>query len=225
MRLAHDADGFQSTARTAFPVGRNKLPQQKPGTGIKIGYARVSTKDQSLHDQIERLREAGVADDNIFAEKVSGVAKRRPRLDEALAKADAGDEIIVCKFDRFGRSMVEILRRIEALDARGVGFVSLGDQIDTTSPAGRFMMHTLAAVAEFERDMIRERTRAGIQRKIKEGYRPGPTPKLDLLGGKPRQLAKKLRGEGVTVPKIAAAIEQEFGLKVSLKTLYNQTKR
>ena len=99
MRLAHDADGFQSAARTTFPVGRNKLPQQKPGTGIKIGYARVSTKDQSLHDQIERLREAGVADDNTFAEKVSGVAKRRPRLDEALAKADAGDEIIVWAMD------------------------------------------------------------------------------------------------------------------------------
>lgn len=225
MRLAHDADGFQCVGWTTFPARPQELPQQKPGTGIKIGYARVSTKDQSLHDQIERLREAGVADDNIFAEKVSGVAKRRPRLDEALAKADAGDEIVVCKFDRFGRSMVEILRRIEALDARGVGFVSLGDQIDTTSPAGRFMMHTLAAVAEFERDMIRERTRAGMQRKIKEGYRPGPTPKLDLFDGKPRALADKLRKEGMVVPKIATEIDREFGLKVSLKTLYNQTKR
>jgi DNA invertase Pin-like site-specific DNA recombinase len=164
------------------------LPQQKPGTaaGIKIGYARVSTKDQKLDGQFEQLRAAGVDDDNLFGEKVSGVAKRRPRLEEAMAKADRGDTIFVTKFDRFGRSMVEILQRLRDLDERGIGFVSLGDQFDTTTPAGRFMMHTLAAVAEFERDMIRERTRIGMQRKIAKGYRPGPTPKLDLHDGAPR---------------------------------------
>jgi DNA invertase Pin-like site-specific DNA recombinase len=203
------------------------LPQQKPGTtaGIKIGYARVSTKDQKLDGQFEQLRAAGVDDDNLFGEKVSGVAKRRPRLEEAMAKADRGDTIFVTKFDRFGRSMVEILQRLRDLDERGIGFVSLGDQFDTTTPAGRFMMHTLAAVAEFERDMIRERTRIGMQRKIANGYRPGPTPKLDLHDGEPRKMADAMRKAGAEVPEIAAKIEQRFGLKVSLKTLYNQTKR
>ncbi|MCH9751078.1 MAG: recombinase family protein [Alphaproteobacteria bacterium] len=203
------------------------MQKQAPGTatGTKIGYARVSTKDQKLDGQFEQLRAADVEEDNLFGEKVSGVAKRRPRLEEALAKADRGDTIVVCKFDRFGRSMVEILQRLRDLDERGVGFVSLGDQFDTTTPAGRFMMHTLAAVAEFERDMIRERTRVGMQRKIASGYRPGPTPKLDLFDGKPRRLAKDMRADGAKVREISAEIEKQFGLKVSLKTIYNQVKR
>lgn len=163
----------------------------------------------------------GVKEDNIFVETVSGVSKRRPRLEEAMAKCDSGDTFVVWKFDRFGRSIMDLLKRMQYLEDNQIGFVSLTDQVDTTTPAGRFMVNMLAAVAQFERDMISERTRAGIRHKIKnEGYRPGPAPKLD---GQPRKRAQMLRNKFKSVPEIAQAIEKEFGIKVSAKTLYNQT--
>lgn len=190
-------------------------------TGELIGYARVSTKDQSTKQQVEALRKHGVPDDNIFVETVSGVSHRRPRLEEAIAKCDCGDTFVVWKFDRFGRSIIDLLKRMQHLEDKGVGFVSLTDQIDTTTPAGRLMVHMLAAIAQFERDMISERTRAGMQHKIRtEGYRPGPAPKLT---GEPGKRAQQLRDEWRTVPEIAAALKEEYGIKVSPKTLYNQT--
>ncbi|MEO1419441.1 MAG: recombinase family protein [Pseudomonadota bacterium] len=194
---------------------------QQPSSGILIGYARVSTKDQSTKQQVDALRKHGVVDDNIFVETVSGVSHRRPRLEEAMAKCDPGDTFVVWKFDRFGRSIVDLLKRMQVLEDKGVGFVSLTDQIDTTTPAGRLMVHMLAAIAQFERDMISERTRAGMQHKIRtEGYRPGPTPKLD---GAPRTRAQELRNEGLSVPQIVTQLIDEYGIKVSAKTLYNQT--
>jgi DNA invertase Pin-like site-specific DNA recombinase len=192
-----------------------------PPTGTLIGYARVSTKDQSTKQQVEALRAHGVDDDNLFVETVSGVSHRRPRLEEAMAKCDAGDTFVVWKFDRFGRSIIDLLKRMQQLEDKGVGFVSLTDQIDTTTPAGRLMVHMLAAIAQFERDMISERTRAGMQHKIRTtGYRPGPAPKLT---GEPGKRAQELRDQWHTVPEIMARIEQEYGIKVSKKTLYNQT--
>ncbi len=190
-------------------------------TGIMIGYARVSTRDQNTKAQEQELIDYGVDPDNIFKEKVSGVSQRRPRLDEAMAKCDKGDTFVVVKLDRFGRSIIDLLTRMKYLEDRGVGFVSIKDSIDTTSPAGRLLLNVLASIAQFERDLISERTRAGIQYKIKhEGYRPGPAPKLD---GKPRKRAQQLRNQFKTVPEIAQAIEDEFGIKVSAKTLYLQT--
>lgn len=192
-----------------------------PTTGTLIGYARVSTKDQSTKHQVEALRKHGVELDNIFVETVSGISHRRPRLEEAMAKCDAGDTFVVWKFDRFGRSIIDLLKRMKMLEDKGVGFVSLTDQIDTSTPAGRLMVHMLAAIAQFERDMISERTRAGMQHKIlTTGYRPGPTPKLD---GAPRERAQELRNEWRSVPEIATAIKDEFDIDVSWKTLYNQT--
>jgi len=194
---------------------------RKQGTGRPIGYARVSTKDQSTAQQVEALRRYGVADDDIFIETVSGVSKRRPRLEEAIAKCDEGDTLVVWKFDRFGRSILDLLNRMQHLQDNGIGFVSLTDSIDTTTPAGRFMTNMLAAVANFERDMISERTRAGIQHKIRtEGYRPGPAPKLS---GKALTFAKKRRRQKATVPQIRVELLNEFGIKVSDKTLYNVT--
>lgn len=190
-----------------------------------IGYARVSTREQNTEQQVAALKAHGVEDDNLFVEQVSGVAKKRPRLDEAMAKADEGDVFVVWKLDRFGRSIIDLLNRLKILTDRGVGFVSLTDAIDTTTPAGRFMIHMLASVAQFERDLISERTRAGMQHKIKtEGYVPGPVAKLDTQGGKPRKRADELREGGMSAPKIAAAIKEEFGITVSSKTIYNQTK-
>jgi DNA invertase Pin-like site-specific DNA recombinase len=186
-----------------------------------IGYARVSTKDQSVKQQVDAMLKHGVKKDNIFVETISGVKHRRPRLEEAIAKCDKGDTFVVWKFDRFGRSIMDLLKRMEYFKEHGIGFVSLTDNINTTTSSGRFLMTMLAAVAQFERDMISERTRAGIQHKIKhEGYRPGPAPKLD---GKPRKRAQTLRNQHKTIPEIQAAIKDEFDIDVSKKTLYLQT--
>jgi DNA invertase Pin-like site-specific DNA recombinase len=193
----------------------------KTRTGRLIGYARVSTKDQSTDQQVKALRAYGVRDDDMFVETVSGVAHKRPRLEEAIAKCDPGDTFVVWKFDRFGRSILDLLKRMQYFEDNKIGFVSLTDSIDTTTPAGRFMVNMLAAVAQFERDMISERTRAGIQHKMRtQGYRPGPVPKLE---GEPQKRAQQLRNEGMTVPQIVDAIQDEFGIKVSRKTLYLQT--
>ena len=109
----------------------------------------------------------GVDKDNIFVEVISGVKHRRPRLEEAIAKCDKGDTFVVWKFDRFGRSILDLLKRMKYFEDNNIGFVSLTDSVDTTTPAGRFMVNMLAAVAQFERDMISERTRAGIHHKIR----------------------------------------------------------
>lgn len=166
----------------------------------------------------------GVKPDDLFVEVVSGVSKRRPRLEEAIAKCDAGDTFVVWKLDRFSRSLMDLLRRVEYFEEHKIGFVSMTEQFDTRTSMGRCIVSVIGALAQLERDMIAERTRAGIQHKIKtEGYRPGPTPVLDQFEGRPRKMAKAMRKSGKTVPEIRAAIENEFGIKVSLKTLYNQT--
>lgn len=222
-RLALAIESFQSGLETLFPGHEEKL--QKPTSGILIGYARVSTKDQSTEQQVAALKAHGVDPDNLFVEQVSGVAKRRPRLEEAMAKCDEGDTFVVWKLDRFGRSIVDLLTRIKRLEDRGVGFVSLTDAIDTTTPAGRFMIHVLASVAQFERDLISERTRAGMQHKMAtEGYVPGPVPILERDNGKGKKIAQGLRDDGKSVPQVQAELEQKHGIKVSRKTLYNQTK-
>lgn len=206
---------------------------QEPRTGRLVGYCRVSTKDQSVKQQVDALRSYGVQDDDMFIETVSGVSHRRPRLEEALAKCDPGDTFVVWKFDRFGRSLMDLLARMQYLKDNKIDFVSLTDQIDTSSPAGRLMMHVMAVIAEFERDLISERTRAGLQYKIEhEGYRPGPIPKLDgkpkEIDGEmltPREFAQSMRDSFSTVREIQAALLEEYGIKVSIKTLYNQTVR
>ena len=120
---------------------------RKQRTGTKIGYARVSTKDQSTEQQVAALIAHGVDKDNIFIETVSGVSKRRPRLEEAIAKCDPGDTFIVWKFDRFGRSILDLLKRLEYLEKNNIGFVSLTDSIDTTTPAGGSCVGGWAAYA------------------------------------------------------------------------------
>lgn len=143
-----------------------------------IGYARVSTDDQNLDMQIEALRRAGVAPINIFAEKVSGVAKRRPELDFALKQCRHGSTFVVWKLDRVGRSLLHLLQFLQKLDAAGVGFKSLQDSIDTTTPVGRMILSVMGAIAEFERGLIVERTRAGVVRAQERGVRFGQPAKI-----------------------------------------------
>src|SRR5262245_41673049 len=141
------------------------------------GYARVSTTGQTLATQKALLLAAGV--ERIFSEKVSGVAARRPELERALDQLEAGDVLVVTKLDRLARSTLDLLRIIDLIGKEGAGFKSLGDPwADTTSAHGRLMLTVLSGIAEFERDLILQRTNEGRARAMAEGTRFGRKPKL-----------------------------------------------
>jgi len=144
-------------------------------TGRLIGYARVSTEGQSTAAQVEQLRATGC--EVILRENASGGDRDRPELARALAAARPGDVLVVAKLDRLARSMLHLLETVEDLDRRGIGFRSLGDPVDTTTPQGRFTLQILAAVGELERALIRERTVAGLEHARSEG-RVGGNPGL-----------------------------------------------
>lgn len=142
-----------------------------------IGYARVSNADsQDTALQIKVLKEAGV--DKIFEEKASGGRWDRPQLHRMLDQMRPQDVLIVWKLDRLSRSLKDLLHIIEKVDIMGAGFKSLTEAIDTTTPAGRMMMQMIGSFAEFERAMIRERTRAGLDKARSEGRVGGRRPKL-----------------------------------------------
>ena len=132
-----------------------------------IGYARVSTKNQDTQAQIAALNAAGV--EKIFEERESGGRWERPEFHRMLAQLRRDDIIVVWKLDRLSRSLKDLLILIEQMEALGVGFRSLTEAIDTTTPAGRMMMQMVGAFAEFERSMIRERTVAGLKAARKRG--------------------------------------------------------
>jgi DNA invertase Pin-like site-specific DNA recombinase len=140
-----------------------------------IGYARVSTDEQTTNPQIDALKAAGCM--IILRENASGANRGRPELKLAVERCRQGDVLVVVRIDRLARSLSHLLEIIEALDARGAGFRSLGDPIDTTSPQGRFTLQILGAVAEFERALIRERTNAGLKAARDRG-RIGGNPAL-----------------------------------------------
>jgi len=163
-----------------------------------IGYARVSTSDQNLDVQLDRLREAGV--ERIFEEKVTGAKRHRTQLDALLSQLRKGDVVVVTKYDRLARSLKDLLEIVEAVRAEGAGFRSLAEDIDTTTPAGRLVFHVFASIAEFERDRISERTKEGLEAARKRGRVGGRPPALS-----PDQKAEvlKLREEGRPIPEIA----------------------
>jgi DNA invertase Pin-like site-specific DNA recombinase len=136
-----------------------------------IGLARVSSLDQDHTIQLHDLEAAGCWP--IFEEKVSGVSAKRPVRDQALTQLKAGDTLTVWKLDRLGRSMVEVVQIVEELERRQIRFRVLTQPIDTTSPTGKLQLQLLAAFAEYERQMIRERTLAGRARRQREGLHPG----------------------------------------------------
>lgn len=144
---------------------------------MKIGYARISRGDhQDLDPQLRTLRAAGC--DTIFREEASGGQGDRPELAKALARVGAGDMLCVWKLDRLSRSLRDLLFALERLDRQGAGFQSLTEAIDTTTSAGRLMMQMLGAFAEFEREMIRERTLHGLDNARKAGRHIGRKPSL-----------------------------------------------
>ena len=125
-----------------------------------LGYARVSTTDQHLHVQLDALERAGCY--RVFTETASGARADRPVLEQVLDQLRPGDTLVVWKLDRLGRSLRHLVDTVTWLAERGIGFRSLQEAIDTTTPGGKLVFHVFAALAEFERDLIRERTAAGL---------------------------------------------------------------
>ena len=144
--------------------------------GDILGYARVSTADQDVAAQEDRLRQAGAI--RVFVDVISGKQFERPGLNELIDHARAGDSLCVTRLDRLGRSLKELLETVENLKAHDIHLVSLEERIDTTSAAGELVFHVFGAIAHFERRLISERTRDGIAAARKRGRRPG-RPALD----------------------------------------------
>jgi DNA invertase Pin-like site-specific DNA recombinase len=138
---------------------------------MKIGYARVSTDEQNTALQLAALKRAGVK--KIFEDKISGAAVKRPGLDKCLKTLKTGDVLVVWKLDRLGRSLPHLVGILADLKQKGIGFKSLTEAIDTESAAGRLLGHMIAALAEFERSLITERTRAGVKAAKLRGVKLG----------------------------------------------------
>jgi len=141
---------------------------------MNIGYARVSTTDQNLELQIDALKKAGCK--NIFTDKLSGTKDDRPGLIELLKFARSGDTIVVWKLDRLSRSLKSLISLVNDLSERGISFISLNESIDTTSTGGKLIFHIFSSLAEFEREVIRDRTKAGLASARSRG-RVGGRPK------------------------------------------------
>jgi DNA invertase Pin-like site-specific DNA recombinase len=139
--------------------------------GHLLGYARVSTNDQQPRLQVDALERAGCY--RVFTETASGTRSDRPTLEQLLDQLQPGDTLVVWKLDRLGRSLRHLVDTVTRLTERGVGFRSLQEAIDTTTPGGTLVFHVFAALAEFERDLIRERTSAGLAAAHARGRRGG----------------------------------------------------
>ncbi len=174
-----------------------------------IGYARVSTRDQNLELQQEALVKAGCQ--KIFEDQVSGTRVDRPGLSKALEMLREHDTLVVWKLDRLGRSVKQLVDLVSELHKRGIQFQSLTDAIDTGTPSGRFFFHVMASLAEMERELIIERTRAGLEVAKQLGRKGGRKPKMT---GSKIESAKKLLSSGVPPKDVAK------NLGVSIPTLY-----
>lgn len=148
--------------------------------GVSLGYARVSTRDQNLNVQVELLRKAGCYD--IYSDHgKSGATMVRPELEACLRALQPGNTLVVVKLDRLGRTVRGLVELLDSLNERGVMFRSLTEGIDTTTPSGRLMFNIIAAVAEMERELIRERTRAGLAAAVGKSGRPSRLQPHDVV--------------------------------------------
>jgi DNA invertase Pin-like site-specific DNA recombinase len=177
---------------------------------MKIGYARVSTQDQDLALQLDSLTKEGC--EKIFQEKASGAQRDRPELKAALSYMREGDILVVWKLDRLARSMKQLIETVEDFEGRGIGLKSLQDSIDTSSASGKLVFHIFAALAEFERGVIRDRTNAGLKSARERGRIGGRPPALSV---EDLQAAKAmLKDPNISVAAIAGR------LRVAPSTLY-----
>ena len=177
---------------------------------MKVGYVRVSKKDQNPELQRRELEAAGC--ERIFEERISSRKADRPQLRAAIDYCREGDALVVWKLDRFGRSLKELIKLVNGLNERGVEFVSLRESLDTMTPGGKLVFHVFGSVAEFERDVIRERTMAGLEAARARGRKGGRKPVMDR---KKIALASKLmKDRDVPIPEVCEAVG------VSKATLY-----
>ena len=181
---------------------------------MKIGYARVSTQDQDLFLQLDALNDAGCK--KIYQEKITGSTKERPQLIEMLEQIREGDVVIIWKLDRLARSLKDLVSLVNEIQEKGGALHSLNDQIDTTTPHGKFTFHIFAALAEFERDIIRERTKAGLAAARARGRK----------GGRPKGLSKKAQHTAIIAEKLyqdrELTVKEICGqLSISKGTFYN----
>lgn len=175
-----------------------------------IGYARVSTLEQDTSAQTHALTRAGCK--RIFEDAISGATADRPGLAALLAYLRDGDTLAVWRLDRLGRSLPHLIEVVRTLEARGVGFRSLTENIDTTTSGGRLVFHIFAALGQFERDLIRERTRAGLAAAAARGRRGGRKP---VVTSEKLQRAKEQIASGLNVREAAAR------LKIGKTALYS----
>lgn len=185
---------------------------------MRMGYARVSTKDQNIDLQIDALKKAQC--EQVFTEVASGAKTARPVLDDLLSRLRPGDVLVIWKLDRLGRSLKHLVTLTHELLDREVGLVSLNDPIDTTTPQGRLIFNIFASLAEFERDLIRERTQAGLEAARARGRK----------GGRPRGLSKQAQATAMAAETLyregnLSVLEICEQLSISKPTLYSYLRR
>lgn len=183
-------------------------------SSLQIGYARISTLEQTLDLQKDALEKAGVS--KIFTDTASGAKVDRHGLEQAISYLRPGDTLVVWKLDRLGRSLKHLIETVSQLHERGIGFRSLTEQIDTTTPTGKLVFHVFGALAEFERDLIRERVQAGLQASRARGRVGGCPHRLDK--GKVEMLKKLHADKTNSIQDICRT------LGISRATLYRYLK-
>jgi DNA invertase Pin-like site-specific DNA recombinase len=179
-----------------------------------IGYARVSTQEQTLDLQTDALKKAGCG--QLFTDTASGAQRERPGLEKALTYLRTGDTLVVWRLDRLGRSLKHLIETISQLQERGIGFKSITESIDTTTSGGKLIFHVFGALAEFERDIIRERTKAGLaaaRARGRSGGRPRALPPKKIA-----QLQALAADTSMAIPDILDT------LKISRSTYYRYSK-
>ena len=180
---------------------------------MKIGYARVSTKDQSLNMQIEALKQAGCV--QIFEEIASGAKTARPVLEEVIRNLRESDTLVIWKLDRLGRNLGQLIHLTNTLMEKKVGLISLNDPIDTTTAQGRLIFGIFASLAEFERELIRERTQAGLKSARARGRKGGRPKGMSKIATEKAAIVEALYRNGtIPVKKIAEQLD------ISKTTLY-----
>src|SRR6266568_5194186 len=189
--------------------------RQKRRDEMKIGYVRVSKQEQHEALQIDALKEAGC--EKWFLDKITGSKAERKGLDEALAYVRPGDTLVVWKLDRAGRSLPHLIELLKGLKERNIEFVSITEQIDTTTPGGKLIFHLMGTLAEFERDLIRERTNAGLAAARARG-RVGGRPRKLKTNGKMALAQRMFADQSHSISEICAA------LGISRATLYRYVK-
>jgi DNA invertase Pin-like site-specific DNA recombinase len=184
---------------------------------MKIGYCRVSTQDQKLDLQLDALKKSGCK--KIYQDKISGSKSNRPGLDNLINNLREGDTVVIYKLDRLGRSLIDLVKLVERFNELGVGLISITDNIDTTSAQGKLIFHIFCSLAEFERSLISERTKAGLTAAKARGR----------LGGRPKGLSKEAHQKAIICQTLykdgkmgANEIAKQLG--ISKSTMYRYLK-